>query len=81
MLIESKDCSRVNNPRFILIEMMDYAETIAAERVRRAISGYGEGSKTTPRLAGGFGYYTVGENPIPHHGIAFKKNPRDVTRL
>jgi adenine-specific DNA-methyltransferase len=47
--------------RFILIEMMDYAETITAERVRRVMSGYGEGSKTTPGLGGGFDYSTVGE--------------------
>ena len=28
------------NRRFILIEMMDYADTITAERVKRVISGY-----------------------------------------
>lgn len=28
------------NRRFILVEMMDYAETITAERVRRVMSGY-----------------------------------------
>ena len=49
------------NRRFILIEMMDYAETITAERVRRVMSGYGEGSKITPGLGGGFDYSTVGE--------------------
>ena len=48
------------NRRFILIEMEDYADTITAERVRRVMSGYGEGSKQTAGLGGGFDYYTVG---------------------
>lgn len=33
------------NRKFILIEMMDYAESITAERVRRVINGYGEGKR------------------------------------
>lgn len=49
------------NRSFILIEMMDYAETITAERVRRVMSGYGEGSKRTEGLGGGFTYHTIGE--------------------
>ena len=48
------------NRRFILCEMMDYAETITAERVRRVISGYGEGNKAVAGTGGGFDYYTVG---------------------
>lgn len=48
------------NRRFILCEMMDYAETITAERVRRVMNGYGEGSKTVEGLGGGFDFYTVG---------------------
>lgn len=48
------------NRRFILCEMMDYAETITAERVRRVINGYGEGSKAVPGTGGGFDFYTVG---------------------
>lgn len=47
--------------RFILCEMMDYAETITAERVRRVINGYGEGNKAVPGTGGGFNYYTVGQ--------------------
>lgn len=31
------------NRKFILIEMMDYADSITAERVKRVMSGYGEG--------------------------------------
>ncbi|QHD09135.1 MULTISPECIES: site-specific DNA-methyltransferase [Pseudomonas] len=48
------------NRRFILCEMMDYAETITAERVRRVVNGYGEGSKALPGTGGSFDYYTVG---------------------
>jgi adenine-specific DNA-methyltransferase len=49
------------NRRFILIEMMDYAETITAERVRRVMNGYGEGNKAVAGLGGGFEYVSVGE--------------------
>lgn len=49
------------NRRFILCEMMDYAETITAERVRRVMAGYGEGNKATDGLGGAFSYHTIGE--------------------
>ena len=49
------------NRHFILCEMMDYAETITAERVRRVIEGYGEGDKSVAGLGGSFDFYTVGE--------------------
>lgn len=49
------------NRRCILIETMDYAETITAERVRRVMTGYYVGDKETPGLGGGFDYFTVGE--------------------
>ena len=44
-----------------MIESMDYADTITAERVKRVMSGYGEGQKAVNGLGGGFDYYTVGE--------------------
>ncbi len=47
--------------RFILVEMCDYAETITAERVRRVIRGYGEGSKAVEGTGGTFSYYELGE--------------------
>ena len=47
--------------RFILIEMEDYADSITAERVRRVMNGYGEGSKAAPGTGGGFDYQTLGE--------------------
>lgn len=48
------------NRRFILCEMMEYAETITAERVRRVMNGYGEGTKAVAGTGGAFDYYTVG---------------------
>jgi DNA modification methylase len=45
------------NRKFILVEMMDYAETITAERVRRVIDGYGDVAGT----GGGFEFYELGE--------------------
>ena len=49
------------NRKFILVEMMDYAETVTAERVKRVISGYGEGDKAVEGTGGGFGYYELGK--------------------
>lgn len=49
------------NRRFILIEMMDYADTITAERVRRVMSGFGEGASQVSGLGGSFDFYTIGE--------------------
>jgi adenine-specific DNA-methyltransferase len=43
--------------KFILVEMMDYAETITAERVRRVIDGYAD----TEGTGGGFEFYELGE--------------------
>lgn len=45
------------NRRFLLVEMMDYAETITAERVRRVIDGYGSVEGT----GGSFSFYDLGE--------------------
>ena len=49
------------NRKFILIEMMDYADKVTAERVKRVISGYGQGDKAVEGTGGGFGYYELGE--------------------
>ncbi len=49
------------NRKFILIEMMDYADTITAERVKRVINGYGEGKKVISGTGGNFSYYELGE--------------------
>ena len=49
------------NRRFILTEMMEYAETITAERVRRVMAGYGEKNRIVAGLGGSFDYFTIGE--------------------
>lgn len=56
------------NRKFILVEMMDYAQTITAERVKRVINGYGKvvstGSTTTLEhegTGGDFAFYELGE--------------------
>lgn len=46
--------------RFIMCEMMDYVETITAERVRRVIDGYGEGNKFVEGTGGEFDFYQLG---------------------
>jgi adenine-specific DNA-methyltransferase len=48
------------NRRFILCEMLDYVETITAERVRRVMDGYGEGPKAVAGTGGAFDFYGVG---------------------
>lgn len=47
--------------QFIGIEIMDYAETITAERIRKVINGYGTKPATQKGTGGGFSFYTVGE--------------------
>lgn len=49
------------NRKFICVEMMDYADTITAERVKRVINGYGEGKKAVDGTGGNFSYYELGE--------------------
>ena len=47
--------------KFILVEMMDYADSITAERVKRVIRGYGEGKKAVEGTGGSFSFYDLGE--------------------
>ena len=49
------------NRRFILVEMMDYADSITAERVKRVIQGYGTGKQSAEGTGGNFSYYELGE--------------------
>ena len=46
--------------KFILAELMDYADTITAERVKRVINGYGEGKSAVPGIPGDFSFYELG---------------------
>ena len=47
--------------KFILVEMMDYADSITAERVKRVIQGYGSGKTVVPGTGGSFSFYDLGE--------------------
>ena len=54
--------------KFILIEMMDYADSITAERVKRVIKGYGEGKNAVEGTGGNFSFYDLGE-PLLHGDV------------
>lgn len=49
------------NRKFILVEMMDYADSITAERVKRVIDGYGTGRQAVAGTGGNFSYCELGE--------------------
>ena len=78
------------NRKFILTEMMDYAETITAERVRRVMGGYGapssqpspagRGSFQVAGLGGSFEYYTIGEALFDEDGNLNEAVPIDEIR-
>ncbi len=40
--------------------MMDYAEDVTAERLRRVMNGYGDGAKFVPGTGGSFDFYELG---------------------
>lgn len=61
---------------FILIEMGDYADEVTAERVRRVITGYGEGANATEPVDSGFSYHKLGSALFQGDGML---NPK-VTR-
>ena len=47
--------------KFILVEMMDYADSITAERVKRVINGYGKDDKAVEGIQGDFSFYELGQ--------------------
>lgn len=49
------------NRKFILVEMMDYADSITAERVKRVVDGYGSGKQAVPGTGGDFTFYDLGK--------------------
>ena len=49
------------NRRFILVEMLEYAESITAERVKRVIRGNADRDTSFEGLGGSFSYYELGE--------------------
>lgn len=64
--------------RFILIEMMDYADSITAERVKRVIQGYGEGNKAMPGTGGSFSYYELGQPLFTEQGLNEEIEPEKI---
>ena len=66
--------------RFILIEMMDYADSITAERVKRVIQGYGEGNKAVPGTGGSFSYYELGQPLFTEQGLNEEIEPEKIRR-
>ena len=54
--------------KFILVEMMDYADSITAERVKRVIRGYREGKNAVEGTGGNFSFYDLGE-PLLHGDV------------
>lgn len=67
------------NRRFILIEMLDYADSITAERVKRVINGYGDGKKKVDGTGGDFSFYKLGE-PIIQDDKINENLPVDIIR-
>ena len=57
-----------SNRKFVLIEMLDYAETKTAERVKKVISGYNSGKTQVEPLGGDFSYYELGESLLKENG-------------
>ena len=56
------------NRKFILIEMMDYTDSITAERVKRVINGYGEGKNAVEGTSGNFSFYDLGDTLLLSDG-------------
>lgn len=46
--------------KFILIEMLDYADTITAERIKRVINGYDSEKQAVEGTGGSFSFYELG---------------------
>ena len=80
--------------RFILIEMMDYAETITAERVKRVIKNYEKEKATTldidflSTIKGKYEQYIIyadicliPQDLLQKNNIIFKKIPRDIKKF
>lgn len=64
------------NRKFILVEMMDYAESITAERVKRVIDGYGEGKNAVEGTGGDLLSMTWGLLCSCRTAISMRKSAR-----
>lgn len=67
------------NRRFILVEMLEYAESITAERVKRVIRGNADRDTSFEGLGGSFSYYELGE-PIFNGDMLNEKIGEDEIR-
>lgn len=68
------------NRRFIVIEMMDYADSITAERVKRAIDGYGSEKNAVEGTGGNFTFYDLGEPLLLPNGNLNENVPAEKIR-
>lgn len=68
------------NRKFILIEMEDYAESLTAQRVKKVITGYGEGKNTKSGTGGSFEFYELGSPLFLADGNLNKNIPVDAIR-
>jgi adenine-specific DNA-methyltransferase len=65
------------NRHFISIEMMNYAETVTSERVKRVISGYSDVSG----LDGSFSYYELGPQFKVHGDLNSEIDLEEIRRF
>lgn len=66
------------NRKFILVEMMDYADSITAERVKRVIQGYGEGKNAVEGTGGSFSFYDLGQPLLIGENLNEKVAPEKI---
>lgn len=57
------------NRKFILIEMMDYADSLTAERVKKVINGYEIDGKEYQGINGDFSYYELDQNMFENNNV------------
>lgn len=67
------------NRRFILVEMMDYADSITAERVKKVIRGYGQDKNAVEGTGSSFSFYDLGE-PLLVDGLLNPNVPESRVR-
>lgn len=67
------------NRKFILVELMDYANSITAERVKRVIDGYGPVDKRVAGTKGSFSFYELGRQLMTDDGML--NNTLDISNI
>lgn len=64
--------------KFIMVEMMDYADNVTAERIKRVVAGYGKGKNEKKPIDGDFSFYELGE-PIFDENMNLNSNLDEET--